>query len=222
MTVRQAVPVCVVMVAMLSACSDKSTPLSPHESSGSPAVSATITQPGSADVSDGHGTAWRQVTETVGLTWNQLAQICPQDGIRPCAGSAAGKDLTGWVWATDSQAVSLIATYEPAIRGSRLLQGPAYDAGVTAFFRAFLPTATGGCSGSGYLVTCSFGAFLSGWTSSRDAAGAAVQATVQSGFFAPSMMQVAADVNAECACRHQWQRWRPQGNRSGVGNTGAV
>ena len=129
MTVRQAVPVCVVMVAMLSACSDKSTPLSPHESSGSPAVSATITQPGSADVSDGHGTAWRQVTETVGLTWNQLAQICPQDGIRPCAGSAAGKDLTGWVWATDSQAVSLIATYEPAIRGSRLLQGPAYDAG---------------------------------------------------------------------------------------------
>ena len=195
MNARNAASVCMAMVATLAGCSDNSTPLSPHETPSSASVSATIAQAGSADFSDGHGTAWRQVHETVGLTWSQLAQICPRDGVQPCAGIVAGKDLTGWVWATDSQVVELIARYEPAIRGSRLLQGPAYDAGVAAFFRVFTPTATGGCSGSGYVITCSFGTFLSGWTSGSDALGAGIQATVKSGFFAPSMIQVASDGN---------------------------
>jgi hypothetical protein len=219
MNARHAASVSMAIVAMFSACSDNSPPLAPHESPGSPAVSAAIAQAGSADVSDGHGTAWRQVTETVGMTWNQLAQICPRDGIQPCAGTIAGRNLTGWVWATDSQVVELIAQYEPAIRGSRLLQGPAYDAGVAAFFRVFTPSTTGGCSGSGYIVTCSFGTFLSGWTSGRDAAGAGIQATLQAGFFAPTMIQVASDgnVGASSSTRGVFL-WRADGS----GGTGIV
>lgn len=40
---------------------------------------------------------WRQVTETVGLTWNQLNSACPGG---PCSGTINGIDLSGWTWAT--------------------------------------------------------------------------------------------------------------------------
>ena len=115
--------------------------------------------------------------------------------MNPCSGFVAGKDLTGWVWATDAQVVELIARYEPGIRAARFLQGPTYDAGIAAFFRSFAPTNTGGCSGTGYVISCSFGTFLSGWTSTSDYAGTGVQATVQSGFFAQSKIEIASDAN---------------------------
>src|SRR5215467_10262400 len=60
-------------------------------------------------VNDGHAKQWRQLTDTAGATWNQLATVCPQDGQTPCAGSVGTVDLTGWVWATDAQVLALFS-----------------------------------------------------------------------------------------------------------------
>ena len=214
MKVRLLLPASLVAAILLSACSDAPTSVAPiPDATASPSVSAALGAAGAADLSDGRGTAWRQITETVGLSWNQLAQACPRDGGNPCTGVVAGRDLSGWVWATDSQVVELLARYEPAIRGGRVLQGPAYDASVAAFFRAFTPTNSGGCSGTGYVITCSFGAFLSGWTSTSDYAGAGIQATVQSGFFAPSMFQITADANVAASSSSRGAfLWRADGS----------
>lgn len=139
-----------------------------------------------ANVSDGQGAIWRQLTETVGLSWDQVAAVCPRDGMSPCWATIAGRDLNGWVWATDVQVTQLLARYAPAIATTPTLSGPAADAGVTAFFAAFSPTATGSCGS----WTCTFGAFASGWSATSPGTGTAVQASVQAGFGSPSLMQI--------------------------------
>src|SRR5262249_13913568 len=58
-------------------------------------------------VNDGHDKEWRQLTDTGGVTWNQLAAACPQDGQTPCTGTVGTVDLTGWVWASDAQVLAL-------------------------------------------------------------------------------------------------------------------
>lgn len=182
------------LTAVLAACDSEITRPFPEQQPGPVAASvlAATTTPG---ISDGQGTVWRQLTETVGLTWNQVAQLCPRDGIHPCWGSLGAVNLSGWVWATDAQTVQLIARYEPLILNSRTLSGAAIDPGVAAFFAAFQPTTSGGCSGSGYVVTCSFGAHVSGWTATSPGAGSAIAATVQSGFSAPSLIQFGAETS---------------------------
>ncbi len=158
-------------------------------------VTAAIGTTVSADVSDGHGTAWRQLTETTGLTWNQVAQLCPRDGINPCWGSISTIDLSGWVWATDEQTVQLIAKYEPGILASRSISGAQYANGIAAFFGAFQPTTVGGCSGFSYVVTCSFGSHVSGWTATSDSYGSAVSGTIQSGFNTLPFIRVVPDAS---------------------------
>src|SRR3954452_25204667 len=61
------------------------------------------------------GKRWRQVTETTGVTWSDVAAVCPRNGALRCSGVAAGRDLTGWIWATDTQVVTLMGHYDPAI-----------------------------------------------------------------------------------------------------------
>ena len=39
-------------------------------------------------VDDGHGHEWRQLYETTGLSWNDVAAVCPRDGSTPCEGSS--------------------------------------------------------------------------------------------------------------------------------------
>jgi hypothetical protein len=83
---------------------------------------------------DNNGKEWRQLTETVGVSWNQVAQACPQrDGISPCIGTAGTRDLTGWVWATDAQVIELFSRFEPA-----LLTSPTFPtiSGMAQFFTA--------------------------------------------------------------------------------------
>ena len=41
--------------------------------------------------------------------------MCPRDGVSRCSGSIGGRNLTGWVWATDAQVVELMGHYVPAI-----------------------------------------------------------------------------------------------------------
>jgi hypothetical protein len=61
------------------------------------------------------GKRWRQLTQTTGMTWSQVAAVCPRDGVSRCSGSIGSRDLTGWVWATDAQVVALMGHYVPAI-----------------------------------------------------------------------------------------------------------
>ena len=77
---------------------------------GSPAGAAP---PDPAD--DGAGKQWRQLYETTGLTWSQVAELCPRDGVTPCSGSIGPRAFTGWTWATDAQVVAFMGTHAPAI-----------------------------------------------------------------------------------------------------------
>lgn len=161
-------------------------------------------------VNDGNGLVWRQLNETMGISWNAMAQQCPTDGQSPCWARFGAVDLGGWVWATEAQVLQLLSGFAPGILANHTLSGAAADPGNNAFFARFDPLTTGGCSGSGYIFTCSFGAFASGWTATSYSAGSAVQATVQSGFFAPSLMQVASDPNvAQGGLLRGHFMWRP-------------
>lgn len=206
-----------VLLAALAACSSDVT--QPTLDPARQPVSAVVVTNVSPDISDGQGTAWRQLTETVGLTWNQVAQLCPRDGITPCYGTLGGIDLSGWVWATDEQVVQLIARYEPAILISRTLSGTQYAAGVASFFAVFQPSEVGGCSGTGYIFTCSFGTHVSGWSATSPAAGSAVSATIQAGFSAAPFISVVPEgsVSAASALRGLFL-WRADGS----GGTGIV
>lgn len=143
------------------------------------------------NITDGQGAIWRQLTETASLSWNQVSMACPQDGFTPCWATVNGVNLGGWVWATEPQVRQLLTKYAPAMAGTNQLTGTAADAGVSAFFADFLPTATGGCSG----YFCSFGAFAAGWSATSPAPGSAYQALVQAGFGAPSAIMISADPN---------------------------
>ena len=116
-----------------------------------------------AQVNDGHGKVWRQLTMTTGMTWNQVAQNCPQDGVTSCTGA-----LSGWVWATDAQVLQLMSYTEPAMATNRSVSGFQYLTTAGNFLNIFLPTASG-CSSS----YTSFGCFssLSGWTATKDQNG---------------------------------------------------
>ena len=181
------------LVLLVTACRTELTDPSSTTAPGQPPIALSLGAPGVGEVSDGAGTAWRQLTETVGITWNQAAQLCPRDGNNPCYGRIGQTDLTGWVWATDLQVVNLLARYEPAIVTNRSLSGAAYGPGVAAFFVAFRPTTTGGCSGSGYVFTCSFGSHASGWSATSPYPGSGYAATVQSGFNTVPLMQAVTD-----------------------------
>jgi hypothetical protein len=87
-----------------------------------------------ASVNDNDGKEWRQIIETVGVSWNEVAQACPQrNGISPCTGMAGARNLLGWVWATDEQVIKLFSRFEP-----ELLTSPTFPtiSGMAQFFTA--------------------------------------------------------------------------------------
>src|SRR5262245_66178244 len=57
-------------------------------------VVAGTARPAQAFVDDVHGKEWRQLTETVGLSWDQIAQVCPQDGASACLRSGGAMHPT--------------------------------------------------------------------------------------------------------------------------------
>jgi hypothetical protein len=114
-----------------------------------------------AGFNDGNGKEWMQLQATVGLSWNETAQACPQDGVSACVGSVAGRNLNGWVWATDSQVLQLFNTFEPAILTSPSVGGMAFFGSAQSFLFAFQPT-------SSFCITYACGASASGWTASKD------------------------------------------------------
>ena len=206
------------LVLLVASCATDVTqpPLQPE--GGPSPVSATIANTLSPGISDGHGTAWRQLTETVFLTPSQLALVCPGDGINPCTGNVGTTTLAGWVWATDEQVVKLLSKYTPAILTNRSLSGDAYGPAVSAFFTDFNPTDVGGCSGSGYIITCSFGTHASGWTSTNDVAGLPISGTVQAGFGGVPFIRVGTDASPIVSSTRGVFMWRADGS----GGTGIV
>ena len=127
-----------------------------------------------ASVNDGHGKEWMQLPDTVGLSWNQAAAVCPKDGVNPCVGSVGGRNLNDWVWATDTQLLELWSYFEPAMLTNRSVGGLAYFGSAQSFLSTFQPT-------SSFCITYSCGAFASGWTATKDDAGAPVFGSVSWG-----------------------------------------
>jgi len=124
-----------------------------------------------ANFNDGNGKEWRQLTATVGLSWNQVAQFCPQDGASSCVGST---NLNDWVWGTDAQVLQLFSIFEPAVLTSPSVGGMAFFGSAQSFLSAFQPTFSS-CQ------TYFCGAFGSGWTASKDATGSPLFGSVSWG-----------------------------------------
>ena len=79
---------------------------------------------------------WRQVTDTVGFTWDQLITVCnPGTGV--CDGSIDGVDFTGWWWASLNDIEGLFATLTPFSEG---LYYEADSEWAPAFLDLFAPT----------------------------------------------------------------------------------
>ncbi|HJY76261.1 MAG TPA: hypothetical protein VKE95_06480 [Burkholderiales bacterium] len=130
-------------------------------------------------VNDNHGKEWRQPVDTAGLSWKQVARACPGDGVSPCAGVAGGPDfpgpdLTGWVWATQSQVTELFSYYTPDILTSPSVQGQQYFFSASAFLGAFRPSFS-------MFLTYQTAQRVDGWTASTDSAGFPVSAGVGAG-----------------------------------------
>ena len=129
---------------------------------------------GQSGVNDGHGKVWMQLRPTMGLSWNATAQACPQDGVTPCVGLAAGRSVGDWVWATDAQVLQLFSYYEPAMATNRSVSGFQYFFTGQTFLSAFQPTFSS-CQ------TYSCGAYGAGWTASKDDTGLPIFGSVSWG-----------------------------------------
>jgi hypothetical protein len=149
---------------------------------------------------------WRQLYETTGLTWNQVAQLCPQDGVTPCSGSIGTRVFTGWVWATPAQVVELMGLYEPAILTANppSVSGGAYFGTAMGFLGAMRFT--------GFVSTYGgYTEWTAGWTASTDAAGLPIEGRVGFGWWPPGGgFGVAGVADAPDQYRGVWL-WRPGG-----------
>jgi hemolysin type calcium-binding protein len=159
-------------------------------------------------VDDGNGKEFRQLYETTGVSWNQVAKICPRDGVTPCSGSIGQKDLTGWVWATDAQVIALLGSYAPAI----LTANPASVSGGGYYLLAagFL----GQMRWTGYFATTYAASdWAAGWTAS-DVGGSPVEGRVSYGHPPPSgaFSVVAAGTADEVSATRGVWLWAPTGS----------
>jgi hypothetical protein len=159
-------------------------------------------------VGDGAGKEFRQLYETTGLSWNQVARICPRDGVTPCSGSIGAINVTGWVWATGDQVIRLLGNYAPAI----LTANPASVSGGEYYFlgAGFL----GQMRWTGYFaITYAASEWAAGWTSSS-VGGTPVEGFVSYGHPPPSgtfSVVPAGTPDEVSATRGVWL-WAPSGS----------
>ncbi len=130
-------------------------------------VAATVAS--AQGYNDGTGREWRQVTTTTGISWSQVASVCPTDGSGPCAGTASGRDLTGWYWASQAEVQEFFALFAPEIADLGCVGGPAY-------VLSGLSMLDGGVISPTWSYYTTFGGYLyvSGWTSTRGTEGNAI------------------------------------------------
>ncbi len=109
------------------------------------------------------GREWRELFETTGLSWSEVASVCPTDGETPCSGTVRGRNLTGWTWATAGQVRDLLDDHAPGLTTA----DPPVVTGIDGFW--------GGISFLGVMrwttyssSTYSYSESTSGWTASTD------------------------------------------------------
>jgi hypothetical protein len=130
---------------------------------------------------DSYGRQWRQIYETTGLTWSQVAAICPQDGETPCEGSIGPRVFTGWIWGTAEQVVEFMGDWAPDI----LVADPPGVGGPEYFLIAadFLAETRWTFTVSGYGF---YHESTAGWTSSVDESGQPILGSVAYGWWPPA------------------------------------
>ena len=69
-------------------------------------------------VDDGHGKDWKNMPTSGVPTWEQVAAVCPPNGVTPCNGKLGTVNMKDWIWATAPQVRQLFGYYAPAILAS--------------------------------------------------------------------------------------------------------
>ena len=110
------------------------------------------------------GREWRELFETTGLSWSQVASVCPTDGETPCSGTVGGSNLTGWTWATADQVLDLMDDHAPGLATA----DPPVVSGIEGFWGGDqLPR--GDAVDDVHSSTYSYSEWTGGWTASTDA-----------------------------------------------------
>lgn len=124
------------------------------------------------------GREWNELWPTTGLTWTQVASVCPTDGVTPCQGSVGGRNLSGWVWATAPQVLELFERYAPGISQADPPVDNSFAAGIGFLGEFRWTTYTA--------LTYFYTEYAAGWTASKDATGLPISGggSFQTPFFA--------------------------------------
>ena len=115
---------------------------------------------------DGAGHLWAQVSANQGMTWNEVAAVCSLDGVTACNGVASGRDLTGFVWATQQQVLDLFNQFL-APEQALTPEAPGIG-GFEAFFAADVFIGQVMSPTWSYCITYACGEYLSGWMAHTD------------------------------------------------------
>jgi hypothetical protein len=149
---------------------------------------------------DAQGRSWRQVTETIGYSWQAIAQRCPVDGTTACAGMLGSQDLTGWVWATDEQVAGLFEEFMPGITAAGSLSGGNCVLPGLALLGTFIPTSS---------TYTTFGAsfYIAGWSATTARGNKAIAPEVAAGYqpnYGSFSLLPQASVTSTSAYRGAW------------------
>ncbi len=157
------------------------------------------------------GREWRELYETTGLSWSDIASVCPTDGATACSGTVGGRNLTGWTWATAGQVRDLLDDYAPGLATAE----PPVVSGIEGFWGgiSFLAVMRWTAYHSS---NYSYSESTSGWTASHDAAsglpigGSAAYAHALAGPTANGSVGLGTAADAASPDRGVWL-WRPAG-----------
>ena len=171
-----------------------------------PAGSATVTAAPTVD-----GKQWRELFQTTGLSWSQVASVCPTDGETPCSGSVGGHDLTGWTWATADQVRDLMDDHAPALATA----DPPVVSGIDGFWGA--ASFLGVMRWTTYTsLTYFYSEWTGGWTASKETGsglpitGGAGYSHALAGSTAQGTIGLGTDADAASSVRGVFL-WRPAG-----------
>lgn len=171
---------------------------------------------GAQTYDDGHGREWRQPPATINLSWDEIASVCPTDGVTPGSGVVGGVDFTGWTWATPDQVALLLSYFEPAVLTDPCIGGSQYVLGGIILLG-------GGYIDPTFAFYSTFGAslYVAGWTSATDESGAGIIGSASGEypvFYGSFCVTGAADPASRSIYTGAWL-WRPtvEGDINGDG-----
>jgi hypothetical protein len=88
---------------------------------------------------DSAGRQWADLNDTLNLTWNEVAAVCPTNGVTKCSGSVGSVDVTGWIWATRQQWIDLFLEVTGLSSFPSCTGGPCFSADVLPLFHSAIP-----------------------------------------------------------------------------------